>query len=198
MKETRFINWNMYTGCLKKNFTYGIFPISEQPNGFTYRFFLLKTYVHTQILNTESFLRDFRGLRYSRIKMCFWRRQVRDPGKCRSIPANASKVNSGAVRVTAEQFKFKFFYIRTTLCFIYISHPGYRCEIGLYFLINCDNNNDFVKLQSSLTVQYKSVGLGVDFVFPPSQQQQLTSNPHQNLPEGIVVQIWNLALRLNS
>ena len=28
---------------------------------------------------------------------------------------------------------------------------------------------DFVKLQSSLTVQSKSVGLGVDFVFPPSQ-----------------------------
>ena len=26
-----------------------------------------------------------------------------------------------------------------------------------------------VKLQSSLTVQSKSVGLGVDFVFPPSQ-----------------------------
>ena len=29
-----------------------------------------------------------------------------------------------------------------------------------------------VKLQSSLTVQSKSVGLGVDFVSPPSQQQQ--------------------------
>ena len=28
---------------------------------------------------------------------------------------------------------------------------------------------DFVKLQSSLTVQSKPVGLGVDFVFPPSQ-----------------------------
>ena len=33
--------------------------------------------------------------------------------------------------------------------------------------------NYIVKLQSSLTVQSKSVGLGVDFVFPPSQ---LTNN----------------------
>ena len=29
-----------------------------------------------------------------------------------------------------------------------------------------------VKLQSSLTVQSKIVGLGVDFVFPPSEEQQ--------------------------
>ena len=30
----------------------------------------------------------------------------------------------------------------------------------------------FVKLQSSLTVQSELVGLGVDFVFPPSQQSK--------------------------
>ena len=29
---------------------------------------------------------------------------------------------------------------------------------------------NIVKLKSSLTVQYKSIGLGVDFVFPPSQR----------------------------
>ena len=33
---------------------------------------------------------------------------------------------------------------------------------------------DIVKLQASLTVQSKSVGQGVDFVFPPSQQQLTT------------------------
>ena len=39
------------------------------------------------------------------------------------------------------------------------------------------------------------LGLGVDFVFPPSQ---VTTNPHQNLPEGSVLQTWYLAHRLNS
>ena len=34
------------------------------------------------------------------------------------------------------------------------------------------NGRTMVKLQSSLTVQSKSVGLGVDFVFPLSQQEQ--------------------------
>ena len=48
----------------------------------------------------------------------------------------------------------------------------------------------FVKLQSSLTVQSKSVGLGVDFVFPPSQlTTRTTNNPHQNLPEGKILHI---------
>ena len=51
----------------------------------------------------------------------------------------------------------------------------------------------FVKLQYSLTVQSKSVRQGVDFVFPPSQEQVTTSNPNQNLPEGNVIQTWNLA-----
>ena len=43
----------------------------------------------------------------------------------------------------------------------------FMCEI----VMTCDLI--FVKLQSSLTVQSMSVGLGVDFVFPPSQ---VTSN----------------------
>ena len=43
----------------------------------------------------------------------------------------------------------------------------------------------FVKLQSSLTVQSKSVRL-------------TNNNPHQNLPEGNVLQNWNLVTRLNS
>ena len=36
-------------------------------------------------------------------------------------------------------------------------------------LLNTFTQFPFVKLQSSLTVQSKSVGLGVDFIFSPSQ-----------------------------
>ena len=36
------------------------------------------------------------------------------------------------------------------------------------------------------------------FVFPPSQQLRTINNPKQNLPEGSVLQAWNVAHRLNS
>ena len=42
-----------------------VFFISLQPNiGFSNCFFLLKTEIHTQILNTKPFLCEFLGLRY--------------------------------------------------------------------------------------------------------------------------------------
>ena len=52
----------------------GVFFISQQPNiWFSNRFFLLKTEIHTQILNTKPFLCDFLGLRYLQNKMrWFW------------------------------------------------------------------------------------------------------------------------------
>ena len=59
----------------------------------------------------------------------------------------------------------------------------------------------FVKLHSELAnpTELQLDGVGVDFVFPPSQEVTTTSNnPHQNLPEGSVIQAWNLGLRLNS
>ena len=49
------------------------------------------------------------------------------------------------------------------------------------FFTLCDPKH--IKLQSSLTVQFKAVRLGVDFL---SLSQQLT-NPYQNLPEGSVL-----------
>ena len=48
-----------------------------------------------------------------------------------------------------------------------------------------------VKLQSELA---NPTEVGVDFVFHLSQPT-ITSNSHQNLPEGSVLQAWNLALR---
>ena len=56
--------------------------------------------------------------------------------------------------------------------------------------------SDFVKLQSCLTVQSRSVGLGVDFVFPPSQQ--VTSNPHQIYQKKMDyrLEIWQLDITL--
>jgi len=39
-----------------------------------------------------------------------------------------------------------------------------------------------------------SLGLGVDFVLPLSQQEQ--QQPHQNIPEGNIVEDLNLAKRL--
>ena len=46
--------------------------ISRQQNiGFSNCFFLLKTEIHTLVLNTQTFLSDFWGLRYLRNKMGF-------------------------------------------------------------------------------------------------------------------------------
>ena len=39
------------------------------------------------------------------------------------------------------------------------------------------------------------MGLGVDFVFPLSQQEQ-KKNPHQNLSEGGVLEVLNLTYKL--
>ena len=45
-----------------------------------------------------------------------------------------------------------------------------------------------------------SLGLGVDFVFPLSQQeqeeQQQEEEPHQNIPEGNILEVLNLAKSL--
>ena len=50
-----------------------------------------------------------------------------------------------------------------------------------------------VKLQSE--VQASALGLGVDFVFPLSQEQQ-QQEPHQNIPEGSLLEVLNLTHRL--
>ena len=55
---------------------------------------------------------------------------------------------------------------------------------------------DIVKLQSK--VQTSVLGLGVDFVLPLSQQQeqeqeQEQQEPHQNIPEGNILEVLNLA-----
>ena len=46
-----------------------------------------------------------------------------------------------------------------------------------------------------------SLGLGVDFVLPLSQQQeeqqQEEEEPHQNIPEGNILEVLNLAKSLN-
>ena len=50
----------------------GFCLISRQPNiGFSNRFFLLKTEIHTLMLNTQTFVSDFWGLRYLLNKMGF-------------------------------------------------------------------------------------------------------------------------------
>ena len=50
----------------------GFCLISQQPSaGFSNPFFLLKTEIHTQILNIKPFLCDLRGPRYLRNKMGF-------------------------------------------------------------------------------------------------------------------------------
>ena len=51
--------------------------------------------------------------------------------------------------------------------------PNGRAAMGSSQIKQRKGFPSIVKLQSSLTVQSKSVGLGVDFVFPPSQ---LTNN----------------------
>ena len=53
------------TGCFKKNVRMFVCLISPKPmNKFPNRFYLLKTEIHMEILNTESILCYFRGLRY--------------------------------------------------------------------------------------------------------------------------------------
>ena len=56
-----------------------------------------------------------------------------------------------------------------------------------------------VKLQSE--VQTSVLGLGVDFVLPLSQQEQQEQEqqeeePHQNIPEGNILEVLNLAKSL--
>ena len=53
-------------------------------------------------------------------------------------------------------------------------------------------------LANNCRTQVLGLGLGVDFVFSPPQQQVTNLNPHQNLPEGSVQQTLYLALRINS
>ena len=56
----------------KKNGTVFILHITWQPSiGFSNSFFLLKTEIHMQILNTKPFLYNFRGLRNLQNKIGF-------------------------------------------------------------------------------------------------------------------------------
>ena len=60
------------TGRPKKNYYFTFCLIFQEPNNkITNRFFLLKTEIHTHILNTKPFLYDSRGLRCLRYKMGF-------------------------------------------------------------------------------------------------------------------------------
>ena len=60
------------TGCPKKNYHFTFCLIFQEPNNkITNSFFLLKTEIHTHILNTKPFLYDSRGLRCLRYKMGF-------------------------------------------------------------------------------------------------------------------------------
>ena len=61
-----------HTGRPKKNYYFTFCLIFQEPNNkITNRFFLLKTEIHTHILNTKPFLYDSRGLRCLRYKMGF-------------------------------------------------------------------------------------------------------------------------------
>ena len=63
-------------------------------------------------------------------------------------------------------------------------------------LTSCDNIF-IVKLQSK--VQTSVLGLGVDFVLPLSQQEEQEEQeeePHQNIPEGNILEVLNLAKSL--
>ena len=58
---------------------------------------------------------------------------------------------------------------------------------------------NIVKLQSK--VQTSVLGLGVDFILPLSQQQQQEEQqeeqePHQNIPEGNILEVLNFAKSL--
>ena len=60
------------TGRPKKNYYFTFCLIFQEPNNkITNSFFLLKTEIHTHILNTKPFLYDTRGLRCLRYKMGF-------------------------------------------------------------------------------------------------------------------------------
>ena len=48
-----------------------------------------------------------------------------------------------------------------------------------------------------LTYVSYSIAKSMQLVFPPSQLT-ITNNPHQNLPEGNVLQTWNLATTVSS
>ena len=68
-------------------------------------------------------------------------------------------------------------------------------------ILCCILIEDFVKLQSK--VQASVLGLGVDFVFPLSQEQQeqqqeeqQQEQPHQNIPEKSILEVLNFTHRL--
>ena len=63
---------NFHTGCPKKNYHFTFcLVILEPKNRITNRFYLLKIEINAQILNTEPFLCDLRGLRYQQNKIGF-------------------------------------------------------------------------------------------------------------------------------
>ena len=64
-KDQIINDFTLYAGYPKRNYHFTFCVLSQEPrNGFTNRLFLLKTEIQAQILNTEPFLCDYRGLRY--------------------------------------------------------------------------------------------------------------------------------------
>ena len=77
---------------------------------------------------------------------------------------------------------------------------SYFCEVAPIKVKVMPRLNVIVKLQSK--VQASVLGLGVDFVFPLSQEQeeqqeeQQQEQPHQNIPEKSILEVLNFTHRL--
>ena len=67
-----------------------------------------------------------------------------------------------------------------------IDNSNYSMPICAHLWLKLARSTMFMWIYRKLTIQSKSVGLGVDFVF--SLWQVTTTNPHQNLPEGSLLQ----------
>ena len=111
-----FISWERYVLLairylhfdiqgVPKKMRLGFSLISQQPSiGFSNCFFLLKTEIHTQILNTKPFLYDFMGLRYLWNKMRFLTRVI-------AINSNVSDIcPSGILKHYKNEHKWKHFH----------------------------------------------------------------------------------------
>ena len=93
----------------------GFCLISRQPSvGFSNRFFLQKTKIHTQILNTKPSLCDLRGLRYLRNKMRFVTKAIVLNLHFFSC-VSSSRNQKFTDRRTLTQLKFKDFNSNTTM-----------------------------------------------------------------------------------
>ena len=110
----------------KKNGAVFILQMSRQPSiRFSNRFFLLKTEIHTQILNTKPFLCDFWGSRYLPNKIEFL---------TRAIVINSFLCNfhlSGVLKDDKNEQKYEQIYPVGTTFVISGYLRGCRCQSGV-------------------------------------------------------------------